>query len=168
MTDITLMNDLVSAQLEIDRLQARITALEAQLQTVLDRESATTARYDAKLDALEAQVAAADRLADEVIADLPDLPDDDSFMELIYDAMAEADRAIKKFPQPNYVITKIAEEAGEVVKAAVHMAEDRETVENPRGEMKQVLAMIYRLWVDGDQVHGLPPVGAAYRAAKGE
>ena len=42
----------------------RITALEAQLQIVLDRESATTARYDAKLDALEAQVAAAGRLAD--------------------------------------------------------------------------------------------------------
>ena len=37
----------------------RITALEAQLQIVLDRESATTARYDAKLDALEAQVVAA-------------------------------------------------------------------------------------------------------------
>ncbi len=32
---------------------------------------------------------------------------------LILDAMAEAMKAMRKFPQPNYVISKVAEEAGE-------------------------------------------------------
>lgn len=63
-----------------------------------------------------------------------------------------------KFPQPNYVISKVAEEAGEVVKAAIHCAEGRETYRNLRGEIKQTIAMLYRLWVEGDQVHGLKPV----------
>ena len=82
---------------------------------------------------------------------------------LVLDGIAEALKAMRKFPQPNYVISKIAEEAGEVVKAAIHCAEGRETAENLRGEMKQLIAMIYRLWVEGDQVHGLPPVSAAIR-----
>jgi len=83
---------------------------------------------------------------------------------LVLDGIAEALKAMRKFPQPNYVISKIAEEAGEVVKAAIHCAEGRETVDNLRGEMKQLIAMIYRLWVEGDQVHGLPPVSAAIRS----
>ena len=52
----------------------------------------------------------------------------------------------------------LAEEAGETVKAAIHCAEGRETVANLRGEMLQTVAMLYRLWVEGDQVHGLKPV----------
>jgi len=79
---------------------------------------------------------------------------------LILDAMAEAMKAMRKFPQPNYVISKFAEEAGEVVKAAIHCAEGRETAENVRGEMKQTIAMLYRLWIEGDQVHGLKPISA--------
>lgn len=82
----------------------------------------------------------------------------DTFDALIAEARAEAQKAMRKFPQPNYVISKIAEEAGEVVKAAIHAAEGRETLENLRGEIKQTIAMLYRLWVEGDQVHGLPPV----------
>lgn len=82
----------------------------------------------------------------------------DSFATLIADARAEAERAMAKFPQPNYVISKFAEEAGEVVKAAIHCAENRETAENVRGEMKQAIAMLYRLWVEGDDVHGLKPL----------
>ena len=82
----------------------------------------------------------------------------DSFAMLIADARAEAGRAMTKFPQPNYVISKFAEEAGEVVKAAIHYAENRETADNVRGEMKQAIAMIYRLWVEGDQVHGMKPL----------
>lgn len=85
----------------------------------------------------------------------------DDWDELMVEARAEAAKAMRKFPQPNYVISKIAEEAGEVVKAAIHCAEGRETAENLRGEMKQTLAMLYRLWVEGDQIHGLPPVRAA-------
>jgi len=85
---------------------------------------------------------------------------------LVLDALAEAMKAMRKFPQPNYVISKVAEEAGEVVKAAIHCAEGRETAENLRGEMKQLIAMLYRLWVEGDQVHGLPPVAAAIRSGE--
>jgi phosphoribosyl-ATP pyrophosphohydrolase len=82
----------------------------------------------------------------------------DSFDALIADARAEAARAMRKFPQPNYVISKVAEEAGEVVKAAIHCAEGRETKEAVAGEMRQLIAMLYRLWVEGDQVHGLRPI----------
>jgi hypothetical protein len=83
----------------------------------------------------------------------------DSFHTLVDEAILEAQNAMRRFPQPNYVISKVAEEAGEVVKAAIHCAEGRETVENLGGEMKQLIAMLYRLWVEGDQVHGLGPVG---------
>lgn len=81
-----------------------------------------------------------------------------SFEQLVRDALIDAYVAMHKFPQPNYVISKLAEESGEVVKAAIHCAEGRESVENLRGEMKQTIAMLYRLWVEGDQVHGLAPV----------
>lgn len=74
----------------------------------------------------------------------------DDWDALMSDARAEAEKAMRKFPQPNYVISKIAEEAGEVVKAAIHCAEGRETADNLRGEMKQTLAMLYRLWVEGE------------------
>jgi len=74
---------------------------------------------------------------------------------LLKSAEIEAQKAMVKFPQPNYVISKIAEEAGEVVKAAIHCAENRETPENVLGEMKQLIAMLYRLYHEGDQVHGL-------------
>jgi hypothetical protein len=80
----------------------------------------------------------------------------DSFTNLIADAMSEARRAMVKYPQPNYVISKFAEESGEVVKAAIHCAESRESADNVRDEMKQAIAMLYRLWVEGDAVHGLP------------
>lgn len=85
----------------------------------------------------------------------------DNFDQLVADGIAEAMKAMRKFPQPNYVISKIAEEAGEVVKAAIHAAEGRETAENLRGEMKQLIAMLYRLWIEGDQVHGLGSVALA-------
>jgi ribosomal protein L22 len=78
--------------------------------------------------------------------------------QLLDDAYQEAEKAMKRFPQPNYVISKIAEEAGEVVKASIHCAEGRETLENVRGEIVQTIAMLIRLYLEGDQVHGLPPV----------
>lgn len=96
---------------------------------------------------------------------IEDLGDAD-WIELLRDARFEAMRAMRKFPQPNYVISKFAEEAGEVVKAAIHCAEGRETAANLRGEFKQVIAMIYRLWVEGDEVHGLSPVCLLYERTK--
>lgn len=82
----------------------------------------------------------------------------EGFDILVTEAKLEALYAMRRFPQPNYVISKIAEEAGEVVKAAIHCAEKRETAENVAGEMKQLIAMLIRLWVEGDQVHGLLPI----------
>ena len=78
--------------------------------------------------------------------------------DLLPDAIAAADKAMLKYPQPNYIITKWAEETGEVTKALVHAAEGRETWGNVRGEIVQSLAMLHRLMIEGDQVHGLPPL----------
>lgn len=89
----------------------------------------------------------------------------DSFQDLIDDAIIAAEKAMVKFPQPNFVMTKFAEEAGEVIRGCIHMAEKRPDADAQphavRGEMVQAIAMLYRIWVEGDQVHGLPPVGLA-------
>jgi uncharacterized protein len=82
----------------------------------------------------------------------------DSFSDLIKLARAEAVNAMAYFPQPNYVLLKVAEEAGEVVKAAVHFGEGRDTREHVQAEMLQAIAMLYRLWVEGDEVNGVPPI----------
>lgn len=97
---------------------------------------------------------------DEVIKGLGPIAD------LLPDAVAAAEKAMRKYPQPNYVISKWAEETGEVTKDLIHMAEGRQTVEKLRGEIVQSLAMLHRLLVEGDQVHGLPPIAAALAAAK--
>lgn len=81
------------------------------------------------------------------------------FAAIVTEGIAEARHAMVKFKQPNYVITKLAEEAGEVVKEAVHCAEGRGDFYNLQREIAQLIAMIYRLWEEGDQVHGLPPIG---------
>lgn len=115
--------------------------------------------HDAMVAQLRAQISAI-MPNDEVIARLGPIAD------LLPDAVAAAEKAMRKFPQPNYVISKWAEETGEVTKAAIHMAEGRETPENLRGEIVQSLAMLHRLLVEGDQVHGLPPVKQALAEAK--
>lgn len=83
---------------------------------------------------------------------------------LLVDAKAEAEKAMRKFPQPNYVISKWAEETGEVTKAAIHYAEDRDTAEHVIEEITQSLAMLHRLIVEGDEVHGFKPIAEAIRA----
>ena len=85
-------------------------------------------------------------------------------LDLLPDAVLAAEKAMRKYPQPNYVISKWAEETGEVTKDLIHMAEGRQTADKLRGEIVQSLAMLHRLLVEGDQVHGLPPVGPAIRA----
>lgn len=83
--------------------------------------------------------------------------------DLLPDVVTAAEKAMVKFPQPNYVISKWAEETGEVTKDLIHVAEGRQTVEKLRGEIVQSLAMLHRLLVEGDQVHGLPPIALALR-----
>jgi hypothetical protein len=79
------------------------------------------------------------------------------------DAHLEAVEAMRRFPQPNYVISKVAEECGEVVKAAIHCAEGRDTPDHVRAEIRQAMAMLMRLYLEGDQVHGLPPLADVNR-----
>ena len=137
------------------KYRAQAKAEEADLhQTITD--DVRVAQQAAEITRLRAELATARREGME------------GFGDLVAAAYVEAAKAMHKFPQPNYVISKIAEEAGEVVKAAIHCAEKRETAENVAGEMKQLIAMLIRLWVEGDQVHGLPPIAAAIRAAAGE
>lgn len=82
----------------------------------------------------------------------------DKLTRLLDEAIVEAGKASARYPQPNYIISKVAEEAGEVVKAAIHCAEGRDTAAHVRDEIKQALAMLIRLYLEGDQVHGLPPI----------
>lgn len=73
-------------------------------------------------------------------------------------AMAAANQAMVKYPAPNPTLTKLAEEAGEVVKAGIHLSEGRDyTWEDLEGECIQTIAMCLRLLVEGDGKLGLAP-----------
>jgi cell division GTPase FtsZ len=91
---------------------------------------------------------------------------DKLFEEIVSDALKEAERAMVKFPQPNKVTLKVAEESGEVVKDAIHCSEGRQSYENLRGEIVQTIAMLYRLVVEGDQTIGLAPLVNDYQPPK--
>ncbi|RMN18569.1 hypothetical protein ALQ63_02888 [Serratia plymuthica] len=82
---------------------------------------------------------------------------DDYFGTLVKKARSAADKAMRKFPQPNYVLNKVAEESGEVIKAVIHYTEGREEWANVEGEIIDNLAMLIRLVVEGDQVIGFTP-----------
>jgi len=81
----------------------------------------------------------------------------DYFGSLVERARASATKASAKFPQPNYVTLKIAEEAGEVIRGAVHYAERRMEWSEVEGEIIQLLAMLIRFVTEGDQVNGIVP-----------
>lgn len=73
-------------------------------------------------------------------------------------AVREMERACERFPQPNYVLLKVAEEAGEVVKTGVHLSEGRDfTWDDLEAEISQTIAMCLRLIAEGDQTIGLRP-----------
>ncbi len=82
---------------------------------------------------------------------------DDYFSSLVAAARVRADKAMRKFPQPNYVLNKVAEESGEVIKAVIHFTEGREEWRNVEGEIIDNLAMLIRLVMEGDQVIGFTP-----------
>lgn len=81
----------------------------------------------------------------------------DYFDSLVEQARARAEKAMTKFPQPNYVLNKVAEESGEVIKAVIHYTEGRETWVNVEAELIDNLAMLIRLVKEGDQVIGFTP-----------
>lgn len=84
----------------------------------------------------------------------------DYFGNLVGRARTAAAKASVKFPQPNYVTLKIAEEAGEVVRGAVHYAENRMEWSEVEGEIVQLLAMLIRFVTEGDQINGITPPAA--------
>lgn len=95
-------------------------------------------------------------------------PQSDYFASLVVMARVSADKAMRKFPQPNYVLLKVAEEAGEVVQAGVHYAEKRMEWEQVEGEIVQLLAMLIRLVTEGDQINGITPPAAGIQVIEGE
>lgn len=83
--------------------------------------------------------------------------DSDYFASLVAAARVRADKAMRKHPQPNYVLNKVAEESGEVIKAVIHYTEGREVWANVENELIDNLAMLIRLVTEGDQVIGFTP-----------
>lgn len=94
-------------------------------------------------------------------------PQNDYFASLVAMARVSADKAMRKFPQPNYVLLKVAEEAGEVVQAGVHYAEKRMEWQQVEGEIVQLLAMLIRLVTEGDQINGITPPAAGIQVVEG-
>ncbi|BBV65677.1 hypothetical protein STW0522KLE44_20650 [Klebsiella sp. STW0522-44] len=112
------------------------------------------ARYEERIAELESRTVTA--------------PQSDYFASLVALARVSADKAMKKFPQPNYVLLKVAEEAGEVVQAGVHYAEKRMEWEQVEGEIVQLLAMLIRLVTEGDQINGITPPTDGIQVIEGE
>jgi len=139
---------------------ARELALEEALRKMV---ALYESEYDADVpfkrpDWLVAALSSPDHIADAGKLVEGDGLQSSAISNLIDAAKEEAAKAMRKFPQPNYVISKIAEEAGEVVKAAIHCAEGRENPEAVIAEIKQTFAMLFRLLLEGDEVHGLSPL----------
>jgi len=101
------------------------------------------------------------RAVSSALASNKPVGDGDYFGTLVDRARAAASKASTKFPQPNYVTLKIAEEAGEVVRGAVHYAENRMEWSEVEGEIVQLLAMLIRFVTEGDQINGVIPPRAA-------
>lgn len=78
------------------------------------------------------------------------------FMGLVFGGMLSGEHAKQRFPQPNYVVAKFAEESGEVVRGCIHFAEDRGEALAVADEMSQVFAMAWRLYSEGDQTVNMP------------
>ena len=73
---------------------------------------------------------------------------------------------MRKYPQPNYVLNKVAEESGEVIKEVIHYTEGRGDWNKVEYELIDNLAMLIRLVTEGDQVIGFTPPDVC-RGAKG-
>ena len=143
---------------------ALIAKIKSQLEnfdTVVLKEGEAVALVEA-LEKSQQRIASQREYYEGVIADggkrIAELEaQNDYFAYLVAMARVSADKAIRRFPQPNYVLLKVAEEAGEVVQAGVHYAENRMEWGQVEGEIVQLLAMLIRLVTEGDQVNGITP-----------
>lgn len=75
----------------------------------------------------------------------------DEAQALIADAFASAEKAMVRFPQPNFVAARLGEEAGEVIRAFIHRAEGRGTTAEFRAETVQLIGLALRLYFEGDR-----------------
>ena len=117
---------------------------------------------------LDARAELAERRLAELESRTVSAPQSDYFASLVAMARVSADKAMRRFPQPNYVLLKVAEEAGEVVQAGVHYAEKRMEWQQVEGEIVQLLAMLIRLVTEGDQINGITPPAAGIQVIEGE
>lgn len=144
-----------AAEMEIAALRQRIAELEeSHAQVIQSRD-----HYKRMLEEGLEQLAESRTVT---------APQSDYFASLVALARVSADKAMKKFPQPNYVLLKVAEEAGEVVQAGVHYAENRMEWKQVEGEIVQLLAMLIRLVTEGDQINGVTPPASCAAGIKVE
>jgi NTP pyrophosphatase (non-canonical NTP hydrolase) len=78
---------------------------------------------------------------------------DKYIIKLFKDSVEEAKRAKKKFPKPELLLTAMTEEHGELVKAIMDCRQGKASQEDIKQEMIQLIAMIIRLFNEGDPAH---------------
>lgn len=81
--------------------------------------------------------------------------------ELAKMVTAELERARKKFPNPDYLVTALAEEAGEAIRASLEVMYSKGTEETRQAllkELVQTMAMCVRLYNEGDPIHKIEPL----------
>lgn len=76
----------------------------------------------------------------------------------IDDVNAELERARKKFPKPDFLLTAFSEESGELVKSVLDNMFGKSTESDVYSEAIQVIAMAVRLIEEGDPIHKLNPL----------
>lgn len=156
---------------ERDTLRARVAALEGALgdaATSLETIARDGARKGTMLEdrsqvcgyatsrARVARTALSAPPAPAVSQAAADVPDERSYIaSLLPRAYEAAGKAAQRYPQPNYLIAKLAEEAGEVVRGMIHYAEGRMMWLEVEDEIVQLLAMLIRLTTEGDQTVGM-------------
>lgn len=159
-------------------MSARIEELESQRKLAFAASNRWADKFreaERRIAGLESQLKAAENNEIDARCHIAELesrtvtaPQSDYFASLVALARVSADKAMKKFPQPNYVLLKVAEEAGEVVQAGVHYAENRMVWKQVEGEIVQLLAMLIRLVTEGDQINGVTPPASCAAGIKVE
>jgi hypothetical protein len=82
--------------------------------------------------------------------------------------LVEVERARAKFPSPDFLLSALSEEHGEVVQAVLNQYAGKGDEEAIRKEIIQEGAMLYRLATEGDPVHRLNPTFRAALVEEGE
>lgn len=156
-----------SLYVEANNVLALVEALEAEQQKSANQGRHACELFD-EVKQLQEQLRTVELSNSVLESRSVSAPQSDYFASLVAMARVSADKAMRKFPQPNYVLLKVAEEAGEVVQAGVHYAEKRMEWDQVEGEIVQLLAMLIRLVTEGDQINGVTPPAAGIQVIEGE